>query len=175
MVGGQQSHSDWKGKKCNLSGIIICQVDSRWTQVRMCYRWIQVMMHILKTISRSHNNSRSCIPIKMFHLFNWKQKRTANPREQQMEKYWLKWSLEMVCWTERITMQMLKKCPIWSIFKHHHSVERLILLTEANQIHKVLMVDPWQCINLKSRVNYLILKVKLKIRIWNAFLLMAMI
>lgn len=41
----------------------------------------------------------------------------------------------------RLTMEILKKCPVWSILKHHSSGKRILFFTIAEQIHKVLMAN----------------------------------
>lgn len=40
---------------------------------------------------------------------------------------------------------MLKKCPIWSILKHHHPSKRLFFLAITNEVHEVLVIHFWQC------------------------------
>lgn len=44
---------------------------------------------------------------------------------------------------------MLKECSIWSIFKNHHSGERLIFLTISKKVDKIPVVNFWYCVNLK--------------------------
>lgn len=38
------------------------------------------------------------------------------------------------------TMEMLKEGAVWSILEHHHSCERLVLLTVANEIDEILVI-----------------------------------
>lgn len=38
-------------------------------------------------------------------------------------------------------MEMFIEVSIWSILKHHHPSKRFILLTVANEIDKVLVID----------------------------------
>lgn len=48
---------------------------------------------------------------------------------------------------------MLKEGSTRCILKHHHPNKGFILLTVANKIDKVLMIQPWQCINLQKIKN----------------------
>lgn len=51
-------------------------------------------------------------------------------------------SLSRLHINRNITVKMLKEASIWSILKHHHSYENVILLTVAKKIDKVLVVHP---------------------------------
>jgi hypothetical protein len=46
-------------------------------------------------------------------------------------------------------MEMLKKCPIWSIFKYHHPGKGMLFLTVAKQVHKILVTYFGQACDLK--------------------------
>lgn len=48
---------------------------------------------------------------------------------------------------------MFKKCPVWSIFKHHHPSKRLFFLTIAKEVHEVLVIHFGQCRDLETKIN----------------------
>lgn len=50
---------------------------------------------------------------------------------------------------EELTMEMLKKCPIGSILKHHHPGKRLFFLAVAEQAHEILVANFGQTRDLK--------------------------
>lgn len=52
---------------------------------------------------------------------------------------------ETACYTGILTVEMLKKCPIWSIFKHHYPGEGHFFFTIAEEIHEILVVQSRQC------------------------------
>jgi hypothetical protein len=56
-------------------------------------------------------------------------------------------------------MEMLKKCPIWSIFKYHHSGKGMLFLTVAKQVHKILVTYFGQVCYLKQ-LSFSSIKIK---------------
>ena len=50
---------------------------------------------------------------------------------------------------------MLKKCPIWSIFKYHRSSKGVLFLAVAKQVHKILVAYFGQICDLKQLLSEL--------------------